>query len=431
MLLEALLLVLVLSIGAGAVALRFRQFAAEIVRRMRAARAEAEQNAAAAEAARRAMGTFLAMMSHEIRTPMNGMLGVAELLRTMSPNVEQKRLLDILASSGNSLLRIINDILDFSKMEAERLELQPKPFELRALLQELEHLLGAPARAKGIAFAVEADPALPLAVDGDRQRLMQVLLNLGNNAVRYTDRGSVQLAVRPRHADGEHVCLNFAVTDSGIGMDEAAVARLFTPFTQVAAAHQHRGGGTGLGLVIAQKLVTLMGGKIAVRSTPELGSTFSFEIELPVAQAVNEVFSLPSARQATLSVLVAEDNQVNRTIIEAMLQHLGHRTAVAVDGRAALEALAHDDFDLVLMDCNMPELDGLETTRQLRAGHSRARDANIAVIALTANAMLEDKEACFAAGMDDFLSKPLTIAALRDAIDRTCKLRLHRSSQVA
>jgi len=415
----ALVVVLFLSIGAGAVAHQLRLLAAALVYKLRKARAEAEHNAAAAQSASRAKAQFLAMMSHEIRTPMNGILGVADLLRTMSPNAEQKRLLDILASSGQSLLRIINDILDFSKMEADRLELHAKPFELRALADELEHLLAWPARAKGVAFSIEVDARLPAGVEGDRQRLSQVLLNLGTNAVKFTDRGSIRLALRAAPANEGCARVEFSVSDTGIGMDTEQLSRLFTPFTQFAATQSHRGGGTGLGLVIARKLVNLMGGDIAVFSEPGKGSTFSFSVELPVASLASSTTTKGVLKLDSLAVLVAEDNAVNQTVVAAMLKSLGHRATIAKSGREALDALAREPFDLVLMDCNMPELDGLEATRRLRSGASGARDPRIPVIALTANAMDGDKDACLAAGMDDFVAKPVTIATLRDVIERT------------
>jgi signal transduction histidine kinase/CheY-like chemotaxis protein len=412
----ALLAVFILSAIAGLVALRIRQFTAAIVSKLRKARALAEAHAAAAESASRAKATFLAMMSHEIRTPMNGMLGVADLLRTMSPDPEQKKLLDILAGSGDSLLRIINDILDFSKIEAERLELHPRPFEIRALLAELETLLTLQARGKAVRFVLEADPHLPLALNGDRQRLSQVLLNLGNNAVKFTDQGEVRVIVKVlQNADGR-ARLEFTVRDTGIGMDSGALEQLFTPFTQLAESRHHRGGGTGLGLVISQRLVNFMGGQIAVHSEPGRGATFSFIIELPTAEMMGATTVNAVMRLEMLSVLVAEDNAVNQTIIDAMLRQLGHRSTLVGNGREALDTLARGDFDLVLMDCNMPEMDGLEATRRLRA--SGARNARIPIIALTANAMDGDRERCLAAGMDDFVAKPVTMATLRATIDR-------------
>jgi signal transduction histidine kinase/ActR/RegA family two-component response regulator len=413
----ALAVVSLLSIGAGAIALRMRRFAAAIVRKMRHARAEAEHNAARAEAASRAKAAFLAMMSHEIRTPMNGMLGVADLLRNQSPDPAQKKLLDILSTSGESLLRILNDILDFSKIEADRLELRPRPFELRELLDELDALLNAQARGKPVRFIVEADGELPRAVEGDRQRLSQILLNLGGNAIKFTDRGEVRLQVRQLARDAGRVRLGFTIRDTGIGMSTEALSRLFVPFVQVSDSG-HQRGGTGLGLVIAQKLVRLMGGDITVQSAPGEGSTFAFDLELPEAELITHARTGATPHQVGLSVLVAEDNVVNQTIIQAMLKQLGHGVSVVANGREALDALAHDAFELVLMDCNMPEMDGLEATRLLRAGARGVRDVRVPVIALTANAMDGDREQCLAAGMNDFLAKPVNIATLRQAIDR-------------
>jgi signal transduction histidine kinase/CheY-like chemotaxis protein len=416
----ALAVVMLLSMGAGAVAHHMRRFAAAIVAKMRKARAEAERNAAAAEAANRAKANFLAMMSHEIRTPMNGVLGVADLLRDKLADPEQKKLLDILSGSGESLLRIINDILDFSKIEAEKLELRPHAFELAGLLAEIDALLSSQARAKRIQVIMDAEPTLPAAVTGDRQRLSQVLLNLGNNAVKFTDLGEVRVVVR-RINDGRGTArLEFSVHDTGIGIGAESLPRLFTPFAQLADGRPHRGGGTGLGLVISQKLVKLMGGEITVSSEPGKGSTFRFTLNLAVAEmaAVGGGVTAQPTRDEPLSFLVAEDNGVNQMIIEAMLRQLGHQVTVVPDGRQALAALARDHFDMVLMDCNMPELDGLEATRQLRAGAAGVRDPDVVVIALTANAMDDDRVACLAAGMNDFLPKPVSIHALRQAIGK-------------
>jgi len=357
-------------------------------------------------------------MSHEIRTPMNGILGVADLLRGMSPDPKQRKLLDILAASGESLLRIINDILDFSKIEAERLELRSRPFELRGLFEELAHLLGPQARAKQVNLIVEVGDHLPAAVDGDRQRLAQVLMNLGTNAVKFTDRGEVRLGVQLLESAAGHARLEFMVRDTGIGIEPEALAHLFTPFVQLADSARHRGGGTGLGLVIAQKLVNLMGGSIAVETGRNTGSCFTFIVDLPLADAICIATTNKTSRLGGLSILVAEDNGVNQTIVEAMLRQLGHLPQLVGNGREALAALAQEDFDLVLMDCNMPVLGGLEATRLLRAGSAGVRDPRIPVIALTANAMEGDRETCLAAGMNDFVAKPAGIETLRDAIDR-------------
>ena len=412
----ALAAVLTMSIGAGWVALRIRRFTAELVSKLRLARAEAERHARAADAAAKAKANFLAMMSHEIRTPMNGLLGVADLLRGMTADPEQRKLLAILSASGNSLLRIINDILDFSKIEASRLELHPQPFSLRSLLEEIEQLLEPEARAKDLSLIIHTDVMLPKGFNGDRERLSQVLLNLGTNAVKFTDAGEVRIDVRLLGL-GEKARLEFSVRDTGIGIGEEAQAHLFSPFTQVAEARRHRTG-TGLGLVISQRLVKLMGGTIRVRSTPGHGSTFEFVIELPVAdvETVRQPKALGSSD--TLKVLVAEDNAINQTIITAMLVKLGHAAHVVPNGRAALEELARESYDLVLMDCNMPVMDGLEATRTLRRAEFGVRDPGVLVVALTANALVGDRETCLDAGMDDFLAKPVTLEALSEMIER-------------
>jgi CheY-like chemotaxis protein len=277
-------------------------------------------------------------------------------------------------------------------------------------------LLSAQARTRHVAFIIDADPALPASFNGDRQRLSQILLNLGTNALKFTDRGEVRLVVRLLESGDDKARVEFTMRDTGIGMSSDALGRLFTSFTQEEEA-RHRGG-TGLGLVITKKLVTLMGGDIRVTSVVGKGSTFTFSLELPVSEVAATAISMRVRKLESLSILVAEDNTVTQTIIEAMLCQLGHRIRTVSTGRAVLEILRRESYDLVFMDCNMPELDGLEATRQLRAGLAGPDSVNVPVIALTANAMEGDRERCLAAGMDDFLAKPVTIASLRVAIDR-------------
>ena len=424
----ALLAVLGLSLAAGAVVRRLGRAAAKAMEmqkrdaeNLRLAIQKADHNAAAAAAANRSKTSFLAMMSHEIRTPMNGILGVADLLQNTVLDTAQRQLLDTLGASGDSLLRIINDILDFSKIEAERLEIQPEPFKLRNLFTDVENLLVVQARSKGLTLVTNLDEKLPMVVNADRQRLAQVLLNLGSNAVKFTDSGHVHLRARVVEHGNHSFRVEIVVSDSGIGMTPEAAAQLFKPFTQLDTSRTQRGAGTGLGLVIAQRLVGLMGGVITVESLAGSGSTFRFAIELADAELRADSAAQVAARRPArlgLEILVAEDNPVNQTIIAAMLQQLQHRAVIASDGREALTALATGNYDLVLMDCNMPEMEGFEATRRLRSGCDAVRNPKIPVIALTANAMAGDREACLAAGMDDFLPKPVTIAAIRDAIGR-------------
>jgi CheY-like chemotaxis protein/anti-sigma regulatory factor (Ser/Thr protein kinase) len=276
-----------------------------------------------------------------------------------------------------------------------------------------------------VAFIVDADAKLPAWVKGDRQRLSQILLNLGTNALKFTDQGEVRLIVRLQELDDENARIEFTMRDTGIGMSSDALGRLFTSFTQEEDS-RHRGG-TGLGLVITQKLVALMGGEVRVRSVVGKGSSFTFALELPLAEVAATAISTRLRKLESLSILVAEDNVVNQTVIEAMLRQMGHRVRIVSTGTAALEALVKESFDVVLMDCNMPELDGLDATRALRDGAAGRRAIDVPVIALTANAMDGDRERCLAAGMNDFLAKPVSVAALRIAIDRVCAERAQPS----
>ncbi|MDH5254720.1 MAG: ATP-binding protein, partial [Gammaproteobacteria bacterium] len=349
---------------------------------------------------------------------------VADLLRNGTMEPAQRKLVETLSASGESLLRILNDVLDFSKIEAEQLDIRPAPFALHPFFTDIENLLGVQARGKGLSLVVDIDPELPDIVNADRQRLAQVLLNLGTNAVKFTDSGHVTLSARALQCDGGSVLVEFAMSDTGIGIAPDAIGRLFTPFTQLDRSNARRGAGTGLGLVIAQRLVGLMGGVITVESSAGEGSRFRFAIDLAVAdRPVEAAPQAPGADAAgiarSLTILVAEDNPVNQAIVTAMLDQIGHRAVVVNDGREALAVLADRDCDLVLMDCQMPVMDGFEATRCLRAGEHGVRQPGVPVIALTANAMAGDREACLAAGMDDFLPKPVSIESLRRALGRT------------
>jgi CheY-like chemotaxis protein len=371
-------------------------------------------------------------MSHEIRTPMNGVLGMAELLARSELNAKQKMFTDIIVKSGNALLTIINDILDFSKIEAGKMTLEQVDVDVRELVEEVTGLLAGQARDKGLKLGFEIDPAVPSAVTGDPVRIRQVLINLVGNAVKFTERGEVAISVQRMDAATEaargHDCrLSFSVRDTGIGLSPEACEKLFQPFTQADGSTTRRFGGTGLGLAISRRLVGMMGGEIGIESTLELGSRFWFELRLELAAqahgAAPETAPPDSGEHRTPlpgRVLLVEDNGVNQEIGMAMLQAMGCEVDLAADGREAIEATRSKAYDLVLMDCQMPDVDGFEATRAIRArereqsGSKAAR--RLPIVALTANAMSGDREQCTAAGMDDYLSKPFTQAQLRAVI---------------
>ncbi len=366
---------------------------------------------AAAVAASRAKSEFLANMSHEIRTPLNGIVGMLALLGGTPLDVQQRRYAAVADASAASLLTLINDILDFSKIEAGKLELDAVPFDLADVAEQAVAVLWARAGGKGLAVACEVDPALARRRVGPADRVRQVLVNLLGNAVKFTDVGSVTLAVT---ADADDA-IRFAVTDTGIGIPADRLDRLFQSFSQVDASTTRKYGGTGLGLAISRQLAGLMGGTVGVRSEVGRGSTFWFTARLPTTDAAAApvpVASVTPAPTAGRRVLVAEDNEVNQMVVGEMLRRLGYAHDLVADGRAAADAAAGGGYDLVLMDCQMPELDGFEAAAAIRAAEAAAGRPRLPVIALTANAIKGDRERCLAAGMDDYLSKPIDTAAL-------------------
>ncbi|MCR6633177.1 MAG: ATP-binding protein [Magnetospirillum sp.] len=361
-----------------------------------------EEKTREAEAAARAKSEFLAVMSHEIRTPMNGILGMARLMLDEAMAPGQRSRIETLRHSAEALLAILDDILDFSKLEAGRIDFERIALNPAQVVEDVARLMRARAEEKGLSLNVEVAPDLPAWLVGDPGRLRQVMINLTGNAVKFTDRGGVTLRVAAARG-----VLECSVIDTGIGLDESAKARLFQSFAQADASISRRYGGTGLGLAICKRLVEGQGGEIGVESKPGSGSCFWFRLPLVEAEApVAPAGGVPVQLLPPLTVLLAEDNAINQMVARGFLQRAGHRVLVANNGMEAVELVRHGGrFDLILMDMQMPEMDGLEATRAIRAMEGAA--ARLPIIALTANALRADEERCRAAGMDDFVAKPL------------------------
>jgi signal transduction histidine kinase/ActR/RegA family two-component response regulator len=368
-----------------------------------------------------AKSEFLAKMSHEIRTPLNGVIAAADLMAATQLNDEQHELLDTLRLSAKTLLGIINDILDFSKIEAGRMVLETLPFTPTVLVEEVVSIMAPAAHSKGLTVRTELSSSLPHSVAGDPLRLRQILLNFVGNAIKFTACGEVVIrAMRLKKGEGQSAWLRFEVQDTGVGIPPEKQAGIFDAFTQADSSVTRQYGGTGLGLAICKRLVELMGGQIGVYSQPGQGSCFWFEVPLPVVQenAPEETTAQPSGSALNsheldgVRVLLVEDNPVNQKVAIRMLQKLGCVVELAENGQQALEKLERASYDIVLMDMQMPVMDGLTATRLLRQREQQTGHHQV-VIALTANAMQTDRELCLDAGMDDYLSKPLTLDALQ------------------
>ncbi|MBK6939070.1 MAG: CHASE domain-containing protein [Planctomycetes bacterium] len=370
-----------------------------------------------AEAATRSKSEFLAMMSHEIRTPLNGVIGVTSLLMESKLDAAQLDLVRTVHESGAALLVILNDVLDFSKIEAGRLELEHVPFDLHRVVDDARRLFAGRAQEKRIGLKSTVRAEVPERVVGDPGRLRQVLLNLVGNAVKFTERGSVEIALTTFEASGRKHGVRFEIVDTGPGMTTETMSRLFQPFTQASAAVTRAFGGTGLGLAIAKRLVESMGGSITCDSQAGFGSTFRVELVFDAADTKStatklEAVASPAGDRPALGlrVLLAEDNPINQKVARRMLDRLGCEVQVAENGQVAVELFAQGDYDVVLMDWHMPVLDGIEATKRIRA-MERAR--HVPIIALTANAMPGDIDTCRLAGMDEFVAKPVTMERMQ------------------
>ena len=387
----------------------------------------------AADAASHAKSEFLANMSHEIRTPLNGIIGTINLLKASALDRHQLHYVNLASTSGENLLELINDILDFSKIEAGKLAIETLDFNLGRLLGDLSAGLALRAEQKKLTFTCEAEDDVPLKLQGDPNRVRQVLLNLTGNALKFTGSGEVAVRIQLVERKTDSAQLRFSVRDTGIGIAADKLGGLFEKFTQADASTTRRFGGTGLGLAICKQLVELMGGQIGVNSREGEGSEFWFTLRLAYPAAAPFVSSTAAAEpmvpaklallpgQKSAQVLVAEDNFINQEIIRALLGLLGLTPELVVNGVEAIQALKEGNYDLVIMDMQMPELDGYEATRRIRTAETgRAR---VPIIAMTANAMMGDREKCLDAGMDDYISKPIDTSVLVGVLQRWLPVR--------
>jgi signal transduction histidine kinase/ActR/RegA family two-component response regulator len=390
---------------------------------------EAIRSASSAKQATRAKSDFLARMSHEIRTPMNGVNGMLTLLLESGLNAEQDEYTRIIKTSSDSLLSIVNEILDLSKIETGDLQLESAPFFTQGTLMHAVELMKPRAVAKGLSIESIIEPSVPAILEGDSRRIRQILLNLLGNAIKFSEEGTVTFRASWIYHHSDPPALHLKVSDTGIGIRRDRMEVIFDPFSQADSSTGRKYGGTGLGLSISKQLAQVMGGNIEVDSQVGIGSIFTVTIPIAPPENMAEAIDIlntkdePALEKAdefkdTITILLAEDNVTNQKVAVAFLDKIGCRSDVAVDGVQALNMVKEKDYDLVLMDVQMPNMDGFEATKRIRADELNIGNREVPIIALTANAMRSDEELCLAAGMNDYLSKPLQIDELTAVIRR-------------